>query len=157
VVVEDADVGGLFMLRKQFSALSLLSLVLLFTQGCKVVVPDKVSTDSPNSNGSTDASASLACTVTLSSVTAALSGTPVPILVTATGGTSPYTMPGQLGTFASFMTVTRTYDNESSANIILDDSGNHYRRRAEFGNLRTSSHRQAHGGYHSTFECRLPA
>lgn len=106
-------------MRKQFIAYSFLVVVGFLTQACKVVVPDQVTTG--GGTGNSQSQNLLTCSAVISGVSSATSGTPVPILVNASGGTAPYSLPGISGTFASFTTTTRTYSNTTSSDIIVDD------------------------------------
>lgn len=65
----------------------------------------------------------MSCTVSVPNNGAPVSsGQTVPLTVTASGGTAPYTLGGQ--NFTSTLTVSKTYTNTSSANTVVTESVN---------------------------------
>lgn len=91
-----------------FAAIALFSLV-----ACKIKLPEN--------QVIIDANASLSCVANISNGQTFGPGQPVVIQVTAQNGSAPYTITGIGGTFSSFTSITRTYQNISSNQIVISD------------------------------------
>ena len=108
---------------------SVLSVVVLFISGCKVETPPVTIQITPDNGqvGSTTTTFSCAASIP-STMTSVVSGQLVPITVVASGGVAPYTFPGLVGTFASQVTFSDSFQNtgtqpiQASRNYSIADS-----------------------------------
>lgn len=91
----------LFM-RKFLLVIGLTSLALT---GCKVKVPEQ---NKPH------------CTAVAASASVD-ADTAVDVTITATGGEAPYYLQGQVGTFTSTTTISRSYSNDSGADKYIEE------------------------------------
>ena len=85
--------------------LTVIGISALALTGCKVKVPE---------------SAKPRCTAVAASASIE-ADTPVRITVSASGGEAPYFLTGQIGTFASSTTLSRSYANDSGADKNIEE------------------------------------
>lgn len=100
-----------FRLLKGLTFLSALFLVM----ACKIHLPtNEIIVDG-------GVNQSLSCLAQVSNGNLFAPGQPVTIKVTASNGSAPYTLTGLAGNFALSTTITRTYSNITSRQIVISD------------------------------------
>jgi hypothetical protein len=110
----------MFQSLKSFSRGVALSSLLL-VQACNLNLPSSVTITANGGSGTTPPT-NPTCTVAPVNSTPAVPGQPYALTVTASNGTAPYSIQGVSGTFGSFTNISRTYTNNSSNQVVVNDS-----------------------------------